>query len=504
MKTGAELNEEVEEISSRVNRIYEVMKENIRVSTLSQSNKNDIMILIEKYKQQYLSMLMKTIQLKRCDTVIASLTLYMGEYKRMPYVKTLSNISHAEESLYTQLIQHYNILSVFILEVKDTNDQAKLIKVQKAVAMFMSVFKTSISVLVGIDKTRRARLLGLDKGIFPIITSTSGYSYEEELEKLIDETHVDDFMSVNKLLEFLDKVKDMQTFGTGLLDERAVCGDIGGKKVAGGICIEIIKDCLQGDLSKCLLKFNTLDLDNGIDLKTMDYGVALHLAKKIGFADTSVDNAITQIKTANPNFTLTDKLIFLFYAIKARITDVTLKTYTTTPNTLRIREVPKRDVTERSTIGLGQHGGGGDKNMDYYNKFIINVDALKSNLVMKGGSNSVVLKQNIHYLTTLLQNHNKQIEPNDLNKINRLIDSITIGEEKLKQIKGVIDGLITAIHIKKIDLNDNTQTSLPYSMLEDLKNKANDRQEKNLQKVSTCMGIFDYMAPTLGGLILHR
>jgi hypothetical protein len=426
----------------------------------------------------------------------------MLEYRYIDEVKR-SDITDPEENLYDQIIGYYNKLSEIIKKTTDAKNLAYLTKVQKAVAKFMSLFKTSIVYLISIDPKKVERLQKMDKDIFPIISSDSADKNQTELLKLIEETTLDDFMSVTKLLEFINKLNEINKFGTGLLDERAVCGDIGGKKVAGETCINIITQCLKGELSECLAEFSKLDLDKGIDLKTMDYGVALHLAKKIGFADKTVEEAITKIRNENTKFVITDKLVFLFNAIKARITDVTLTSYISKPNTLRIRAVPVRDVTDRAKIGLGQRGGG--NNMDYYNNFIINVDALKSNLVMKGGSNSVVLKQNIHYLTTLLQNHKKQIDPNDLNKINRLIDSITKGEENLKQIKGVIDGLITAINIKKIDLTDfSGNPQLTYTMLEELNNKANDRQGKNLQKVSTCIGLFDHMIPTLNGFLLQR
>jgi hypothetical protein len=312
-----------------------------------------------------------------------------------------------------------------------------------------------------------------------------------------------DFGDVKKLLFLIKNLNNLNSFGTGILDERAVCGDVDGKKIDGKVCIEIIRDCLNGSDENCIDAFSKLKLDNGIELRTMDYAIAEQISRQIGFHNKSVGEAIHEIQQKNPKFSISPKLFQLLEAIKARISDVTTKHYTTGISTPRIRNIPLRDINQRR-IGLT----GGGISMDYYNKFIINVDALKSNLVMKGGGNSVLLKQNIHYLTTLLKNNDKEIAQEDLNSINRLIDTVQVGEEKLKKIKDVIDGFITALNIKKIDISDikgdpTNPKKVSFDMLTELKDKATKTQGKTLQKVSTCIGLFDFILPQLNSFIVQ-
>ena len=319
-----------------------------------------------------------------------------------------------------------------------------------------------------------------------------------ELQILIDNLKPDDLNDTRKLLEFISQINSIEdkSFGTDILDERRVCGEVDGEQIEGSQCIDIIRKCLSGDIDKCLTEFNKLDFDKDINLKTMEYSVALNIARTLGFEKDTVANALKKIKETNTKLEISPKLIIIFNAIKAKINYVDLVTFT--PNTESI--VKKRAIPLRDTGGqTGEQTGGGNTNN--YNNFIINLDALKKNLTMKGGSNNyIIVKKNLYYLKELLKANNKQIAEGDLAKINRYIDKLQIGEHVISKIDKVITGLTRAIHEKKVDLTDGTLPNQPiaYQMLKELYDKSKEKQDKNLQKVSTLVSLFHGLVPALG------
>lgn len=320
-----------------------------------------------------------------------------------------------------------------------------------------------------------------------------------ELQKLIEAMNPGDLNDTHKLLEFISQVNSIDettsTFGTDILDERRVCGERDGEQIDGEKCINIITKCLSGNPDKCLAEFNELNFDKDINLKTMEYSVALNIAKTLGFDMDTVTNAINKIKQDYPTLEISPKLIIIFDAIKAKIDYVDLKTYTPKFESIEKKmAIPLRDVGRQTG---GQTGGG---NMNNYNNFIINLDALKKNLTMKGGSNnSIIVKKNLYYLKQLLKDNGKQIDTSDLNKINRLIDKLQIGEHIINKIDIVITGLTRAINEKSVYLTDPTLApELAYQMLKDLYDKSKDKQAKNLQKVGTIVSLFHGLIPALG------
>ena len=410
------------------------------------------------------------------------------------------------KSLIKDIVTSYQIISKEynnLLNDPSFETDAILINLKDNVESYMSIFNTIITNVNEVYTELYKDIRQIMNSSFKIIIDQPSDHRNREIRELIKRMSFADFGDVKKLLFLIKNLNNLNSFGTGILDERAVCGDVDGKKIDGKVCIDIIQKCLSGPGEKCIDAFSKLNLDNGIELRTMDYAIAEQISRQIGFHDKSVGEAIHEIQQKNPKFSISPKLFQLLEAIKARISDVTTKHYTTGISTPRIRNIPLRDINQRR-IGLT----GGGISMDYYNKFIINVDALKSNLVMKGGGNSVLLKQNIHYLTTLLKNNDKEIAQEDLNSINRLIDTVQVGEEKLKKIKDVIDGFITALNIKKIDISDipddpKDPKKVSFDMLTELKDKATKTQGKTLQKVSTCIGLFDFILPQLNSFIVQ-
>ena len=316
--------------------------------------------------------------------------------------------------------------------------------------------------------------------------------HNPDLIKLISELDVNDFNNTSKIMDFISKIAE-KNFGNDILDERRICGEIDNEQIDGAQCINIIKKCLSGTNKKeCFDEFKQLDLDKDINLKTMDYGLAVSLAKSLGFLDTTVDIALDNI-SKKENIEISERLKVLFEAIKAKINNVDGVSYTLKSKRVnKIEGIPVRDDGGQTE---SQTGGG---NINNYNNFIMNLDALKKNLTMKGGSNNyIIIKKNLNYLNELLKANNKQIDSSDLRKINLLIDKLEIGEQKLKKINNVIEGLIIAINLRKVDFT-NINKPIIYTVLKDLYEKSKDRQEKNLHKVDTLVSLFNGLLPVLG------
>ena len=317
-------------------------------------------------------------------------------------------------------------------------------------------------------------------------------SHDPDLIKLISDLDVNDFNNTSKIMDFISKIAE-KNFGNDILDERRICGEIDNEQIDGAQCINIIKKCLSGTNKKeCFDEFKLLDLDKDINLKTMDYGLAVSLAKSLGFLDTPVDIALDNI-SKKENIEISERLKVLFEAIKAKINNVDGVSYTLKSKRVnKIEGIPVRDDGGQTE---SQTGGG---NINNYNNFIMNLDALKKNLTMKGGSNNyIIIKKNLNYLNELLKANNKQIDSSDLRKINLLIDKLEIGEQKLKKINNVIEGLIIAINLRKVDFT-NINKPIIYTVLKDLYEKSKDRQEKNLHKVGTLVSLFNGLLPVLG------
>jgi hypothetical protein len=365
----------------------------------------------------------------------------------------------------------------------DTNHKQEMDKLKKIVEPLIQQFSEIIKKLPEFIKGNNLTRTEISES----------ESHDPELIKLINELELSDFNDASKLLNFISKIAE-KDFGSDILDERRVCGEIDNEQIDGAQCIDIIKKCLTGtNKNECFDEFKKLDLDKDINLKTMDYGLAVSLAKSLGFLDTTVDIALDNIRKKDKDIQISERLKILFEAIKAKINNIDGVSYTIKSKRVnKFEGIPVRDDGGQTE---NQTGGG---NINNYNNFIMNLDALKKNLIMKGGSNNyIIIKKNLNYLNELLKANDKQIDSSDLRKINLLIDKLENGEQKLKKINNVIEGLIIAINLRKVDFTNINQPII-YTMLKDLYDKSKDRQEKNLHKVGTLVSLFNGLLPVLG------
>jgi biotin operon repressor len=237
-----------------------------------------------------------------------------------------------------------------------------------------------------------------------------------------------------------------------ILDGRKLCGD---KSILNGKdCVDLLKKCLSSTDVGCFNEFNKQDFSQQIDVDTMDYYVARNLAKQLGFYDHSVDIAIQNLKVKDATITVQPNVRLVFDAIKEKINRVEKidNKFNIVIKTAKIHDMPKR--IPRLVIG-SMHGGG----LTSYNDLIMNLDALKTNLLMNGGgsNSSILIKSSLKQLIQLLEKEGKKIDDNDLARINNYISSLERTEQKLTKVREYINVLIKAIIEKGYDIKQEKE-----------------------------------------------
>jgi len=232
-----------------------------------------------------------------------------------------------------------------------------------------------------------------------------------------------------------------------ILDGRKLCGD----KLNGKDCVDLLQKCLASTDIGCFYEFNKQDFSQQIDVDTMDYYVARNLAKQLGFYDHSVDIAIQNLKVKDATITVQPNVRLVFDAIKEKINRVEKidNKFNIVIKTAKIHNMPKR-IPRLVVIG-NMHGGG----LTSYNDLIMNLDALKTNLLMNGGgsNSSILIKSSLKQLIHLLEKEGKKIDDNDLARIYNYISSLERTEQKLTKVREYINVLIKAIIEKGYDIN---------------------------------------------------
>lgn len=289
--------------------------------------------------------------------------------------------------------------------------------------------------------------------------------------------NLNDEQSIVNLLTSWDK--DIPTPQDDILDGRKLCGD----KIDGKECVELLHKCLITKDAQCFNEFNKQDFSKQIDVDTMDYYVARNLAKHLGFYNNSVDDAIKELERKGGVHRIESNVKLVFDAIKEKINKVEKidNKFNIVINTAKIHEMPKR--IPRLVIG-GMHGGG----LTSYNDLIMNLDALKTNLLMNGGglNSSILIKSSLKQLIQLLKKEGKKIDDNDLARIYNYISSLERSEQKLIKVREYINVLIKAIIEKGYDMKDMNDT-VGLQFLQDFAEKERklinniDQKSANLQ-----------------------
>jgi biotin operon repressor len=303
---------------------------------------------------------------------------------------------------------------------------------------------------------------------------------DDDFQKLLQQAQLENEQSIVNLLTTWDKTnpqpKPQPQTENDILDSRKLCGDK--STLNGEECVKLLKNCLMTDNKECLEEFNSLDFSKKIDVDTMDYYVARNLAKHLGFYEDSVDNAIKKLKE-NSNVTeIQPNVRLVFDAIKEKINKVEKidNKFNIVINTAKIHDMPKRIPS----VFIGSMHGGG---LTSYNDLIMNLDALKTNLLMNGGgsNSSILIKSSLKQLILLLEKEGKKIDDNDLARIYNYISSLERTEHKLTKVREYINVLIKAIIEKGYDIKQD-KNALPKVTLDFLQKFA--EKESQLINIS--------------------
>jgi hypothetical protein len=274
-------------------------------------------------------------------------------------------------------------------------------------------------------------------------------SDDDKFKTLLKDVNLDNEQSIINLLTAWDKKIPEPETRKDILDSKKLCGD----KMDGEKCLTILRQCLISDNKQCFADFNLQDFSKEIDVDTMDYNVARNLAKHLGFYADSVDNAIKKLMENGTVEKIQPNVRLVFDAIKEKINKVEKidNKFNIVINTAKIHNMPKRIPK----LVIGMHGGG----LTSYNDLIMNLDALKTNLLMNGGgsNSSILIKSSLKQLILLLEKEGKKIDDNDLARIYNYISSLERTEHKLTKVREYINVLIKAIIEKGYDIQKDKE-----------------------------------------------
>ena len=267
-----------------------------------------------------------------------------------------------------------------------------------------------------------------------------------------------------------------------------LCGD----KIDGQECLDLLKTCLAGEPKDCVDKFNSTDWSKDIDVKTMNYYAARRFAEHIGFYDKTVDDAIKELKLKDQ---LSEPLIAVFEAIKLRINQEEKQPINKFEVKHEVKKVPSMMLRKATPIyGIGfevQNGGG----LTSYNNLIMNLDILKTNLLMNGGgcNTSILIRSSLNTLVQLLKEQGKKIDDTDLETIHGYIFNLERNEKKLKELREYIHILIEAIS------NDNYKVTNPVTLqtLEEFAKKEKTLNQNIEIKIEGLYDLFNIIVRTI-------
>jgi hypothetical protein len=310
-------------------------------------------------------------------------------------------------------------------------------------------------------------------------TDLRGAENKEQLIELLTSYHklgrTDPSIDSSKANNFLEKPDKL-------------CGD----KIDGQKCLDLLRNCLEGDAKKCVEDFNKMDWSKDIDIKTMNYYTARRLAEHIGFYDKTVNKAIKDLTLDEQ---LSEPLIAVFEAIKQRINQEEKQHISKFEVKDEEKKVPSMMIRKaRPIFGIGfevQDGGG----LTSYNNLIMNLDILKTNLLMNGGgcNTSILIRSSLNTLVQLLKEQGKKIDDTDLETIHRYIFNLEKNEKKLKELREYIHILIDAIS------NDNYTVTNPVTLqtLEDFAKKEKTIDQNIQIKIEGLHDLFNIIIRTM-------
>jgi hypothetical protein len=325
---------------------------------------------------------------------------------------------------------------------------------------------------------------------------------DEYQTKLLSITDLNDEQSIVNLLTSWDK-KVPPVPKDDILDGRRLCGDAydtSGKLLDGASCVNLLQKCLTTSGNECISEFNTQNWDKQINVDTMDYYVARNLAKHLGFYDKSVVAALKDIKdpsdpTGVKVKVMKESVVLVFNAIKEKIDKVEKKIDNKFNIVVEPAKIPKmRQRIPR--VVMGMHGGG----LTSYNNLIMNLDILKTNLLMNGGGSdsSILIRTSLKQLIQLLEKEGKKIDDDDLARIHQYISSLERSEQKLLKVREYINVLIKAITEQGYDVKKDVISSVTLTFLKEFAEKESQLINKTEGQVQNLHGTFQIIVKSSG------
>jgi hypothetical protein len=311
----------------------------------------------------------------------------------------------------------------------------------------------------------------------------------KEIEKFIKQFKTLDEASIKQIMKHILSIDyPDEEFFKPIADK---CFNLDGKE-----CIELISACSRGDLS-CIDKFQKLDFSKDIDIATIPIKLALDFAKTIGFYDKSVDDfykaykekyttSKSSGKSSGKSPDLHADVLKVFRAIKRKIDLFERKT--------TVCEI-KLETKKRSPQMLLRHvasmTGGGNKNKNNYNDYIMNLNALKNNLSMSGGAGNTysIFLDELELLKQLLKEQGKEIDHNSEVAIKDMIEKIHKYENRLKEMKKLTIGLIHILENTDYKISEDKGKTLTIDALKLIHKEQEKIKSKNSRKAFQLVGL---------------
>jgi hypothetical protein len=267
------------------------------------------------------------------------------------------------------------------------------------------------------------------------------------------------------------------------LSEQKLCGE----KVDGNKCISLLNECINGTSEQCKNEWSKLNWGAGIDWERMDYGAASNLSKKLGLSN-GVESVVSQLTAGVPDKTASDSLKMALQAIQNRISPSPSQNKPISSKSNSNRVKPRTSVVPMDKMNMI----GGANKCNYAN-FVRCINSVKTNILMKGGSeHAIVLRNGLSELQHELEKRHKTIQKDDLVRIKDLIDNLERIENRAQTLGIHMTKLNSALKQDSILIpDDKKEITLKY--MEELSEEINKLMSESSSKALNLVQIFEQL-----------
>jgi len=262
-----------------------------------------------------------------------------------------------------------------------------------------------------------------------------------------------------------------------------------GKPVDGKACVCLLDKCLSGNANECVAEWGTLNWSAGFDDSSIDIGTAKNLVEKLEINKSNYD---VNAWIASKKLTVTPQVRFALNKIVAKVLKATRGAVGSA------EPAPVAGVTLLPLYSLtGVMVGGGNSESSNYLQMS---NYLRNQFNLVGGAGELIvpnalsgLRDSFISLQRVLKNNGKQIEENDVKRIDQLFDSLQSTEEKARKAAIYINGLRKLLAHPGFD-NKEVASSVTVKMLQELNEKHKKLLESSSRKTLSLVSILDSVA----------